>query len=171
MNKLPMPQMGGSGSLARTLCIGAALLLASPLVSLATTVVVVVTVIAPPSCEINSKKPIEVTFGEVLTTQVNGDNYKQDVLYDIKCTNTTSNDMSIRIQGTDVGLGAHVLGTDTANLGIALLNNGKPVPLNSDIKFTYPNPPKLQAVPVKSPGTTLKGGAFSASATMTMTYQ
>lgn len=169
MSKVPMSRRGWSRE--RTLYLAAALLLASPPVSFATTVVVVVTVVAPPSCEINGTKPIEVAFGEVLTSQVNGDNYKQDVLYDIKCTNPTSNDMSIRIQGTDIGLGNHVLGTDTADLGIALLSNGNPAPLNSDIRFTYPNPPKLQAVPVKSPGSKLQGGAFSASATMTVAYQ
>lgn len=171
MTKVPMSRMGRSWSLVLTLCLGATLILTSPLISFATTVVVTVTVVAPPSCEINGKQPIEVNFDEIATNKVNGDNYKQDVVYDIKCSNTSSNSMSIRIQGTNAGFGTHVLDTNKTNLGIALLNNGQPMPLNSNIQFTYPNLPKLQVVPVKSPGTTLQGGAFSAGATMTVTYQ
>ncbi|MBK4727654.1 fimbrial protein [Pantoea agglomerans] len=149
--------------------LGAALLLVSPLVSLAISVVVMVSVTAAPYCEINGKQPIEVNFGEVLTSKVDGNNYRKDVLYDIKCSNTTSNDMSIRIQGTDANLGNSILDTNNKNLGIALMSSGQMV-LNKDIKFIYPNVPKVTAVLMKVTGTKLQGGVFSAGATMTVTY-
>lgn len=152
--------------------LGVAWLLINPLVSSASRLSLSVDVISspPPSCEINGKRPIEVDFGEVLTYEVNGDNYKKNVLFDIKCTNTTTNDMSISIKGTKARFGKDILGTDKEILGIEFLSNGQPVTLNSEIKFTYPNLPKLQAVPVKSPGMTLQAGKFSAAATMTVTY-
>ncbi|WP_421507107.1 fimbrial protein [Erwinia rhapontici] len=150
--------------------LGVAWLLINPQVSSAYQLSLSVDVIPSPSCEINGKRPIEVDFGEVLTYKVNGDNYKKNVLFDIKCTNTTANDMSISIKGTKARFGKDILGTDKEILGIEFLSNGQPVTLNSEIKFTYPNLPKLQAVPVKSPGMTLQAGKFSAAATMTVTY-
>lgn len=149
--------------------LGAVLLLVSTQVSPATSLKVFINVIGPPSCEINGKQPIEVNFGEVLTTKVNGDNYKKDVQYDIKCTFTTSNDMSIRIQGTYANLGNGILDTSNNDLGIGIMINGQLV-LNKDIKFIYPHFPKLQAVLVKANGKQLQGGPFSAAATMMVTY-
>ncbi|MBI3310209.1 MAG: fimbrial protein, partial [Serratia liquefaciens] len=37
--------------------------------------------------------------------------------------------------------------------------------------FTYPNLPVLRAVPVKTPGSTLTPGGFSAAATLQVDYQ
>lgn len=151
--------------------LGVTLLLASPLVTAVTTVTVKVTVMAPPPCVINGDRPIEVDFDEVVTTRVDGYNYMREVPYSVQCTGATSNDMVMRIQGEGAGFGTNVLGTNQANLGIALLNNDKPQPLNSAIKFTYPDTPKLKAVPVKFPGSTLKAAVFSAGATMKVDYQ
>jgi type 1 fimbria pilin len=147
------------------------LLLANPQALAITTVTVKLTVVAPAPCVINGDQPIEVNFDEVVTTQVDGYNYLREVPYRVQCTGATSNGMVMRIQGTGAGFGTNVLGTNQANLGIALLNNGQPQPLDSDIKFTYPSLPELKAVPVKFPGSTLKAGAFSAGATMTVNYQ
>lgn len=150
--------------------LGVAWLLISPQVSSASAIRLSVDVIPIPSCEINGKRPIEVNFGIVMTNEVDGNNYKKDVLYDIKCVYATSNDMSIRIEGKEALFGKNFLSTDNESLGIALLIDGQPVPINSDIKFTYPNPPKLQAVPVRDPDIRLEAGRFSAAATMTLTY-
>ncbi|MCO7511995.1 fimbrial protein [Serratia fonticola] len=146
------------------------LLLVSPLVT-AVTVTVSVIVVAPPPCVINGDQPIDVSFDEVVTTRVDGYNYMREVPYSVQCTGQLSNDMVIRIQGDGAGFGTNVLGTNQANLGIALLNNGQPQPLNRAIKFTYPNTPKLKVVPVKFPGSTLKAAEFSAGATMKVDYQ
>lgn len=152
--------------------LGVAVLLAGSSALAVTTVTVKVTVVAPPPCVINGERPIEVNFEEVVTTRVDGSNYMRDVPYSVECTGATSNDMVMQIQGTQAGFGnGNVLDTNQANLGIALLNNGNAQPLNSDIKFTYPSLPVLTAVPVKSPGSTLTAGAFSAGATMKVDYQ
>ncbi|HDG9775440.1 TPA: fimbrial protein [Raoultella planticola] len=135
------------------------------------TITVKVAVVAPPPCVINGDQPIEVDFGEVLTTRVDGYNYMREVPYSVQCTGATSNDMVLQIQGMGAGFGINVLDTNKDNLGIALLNNGSPQRLNSDIKFTYPHLPVLKVVPIKSPNSTLKAGAFSAGATMKVGYQ
>lgn len=152
-------------------CLGGILLLVSPLVMAVTTVTVKVTVVAPPPCVINGDQPIEVNFDEVVTTRVDGSRYIREVPYNVICTGATSNDMVMQITGTGASFDPDVLGTNQDNLGIALLNNGKAQPLNSDIKFPYPNFPVLKAVPVKRTASTLKAGAFSAGATMKVDYQ
>ncbi|MBU9828525.1 fimbrial protein [Rahnella sp. FC061912-K] len=134
-------------------------------------ITVKVTVVAPPPCVINGDQPIEVDFGEVVTTRVDGYNYMREVPYSVQCGGASSNDMVMQIQGIGAAFGTNVLDTNQDNLGIALLNNGEPLPLNSDIKFTYPSLPVLKAVPVKSPNSTLTAGVFSAGATMKVDYQ
>lgn len=42
-----------------------------------TTVTVKVTVIASPACIVNNNEAIEVEFGDVITTQVNGTDYRR----------------------------------------------------------------------------------------------
>ncbi len=153
------------------LAIGVALLMASTWVAAATTVTVRVTVLAPPPCKINGDQPIEVDFDEVVTTRVEGQNYSRAVPYSLVCIGATSNDLTLQIAGSQAAIGTNVLATDKANLGIALLANDKPLRLNSDIKFTYPNKPELKAFPIKYPGSTLKAGKFSAGAVMKVGYQ
>jgi len=43
--------------------------------------------------------------------------------------------------------------------------------VNSTVRFTHPNFPVVQAVPVKRAGSTLTGGAFNAAATLVVEYQ
>ncbi|MEJ3590784.1 fimbrial protein, partial [Pseudomonas bubulae] len=43
--------------------------------------------------------------------------------------------------------------------------------LNSPVNFTYPTLPQMEAVLVAKPGSTLAGGAFSASATIVISLR
>ncbi|VTR20674.1 putative minor fimbrial subunit StfE [Serratia fonticola] len=64
------------------------------------TVTVKVTVVAPLPCMINDDRPIEVEFGDVMTTRVDGDNYKMPVNYTLSCTGPASNAMKLQVKGT-----------------------------------------------------------------------
>ncbi|AKG68832.1 exotoxin [Serratia fonticola] len=139
-----------------------------------TTVKVTVTIAAPPPCEINGNNLIEVKFGnDVMTTRIDGSYKKQLVPYSIECKNAQPNEpMKIQIEGNQAaGFNSHVLRTEKDGLGVALLRNDNPQPLNTWVTFTYPNKPKFEVVPVKRSGVTLKGGMFSAGATMKVEYQ
>ncbi|CAI2019365.1 putative minor fimbrial subunit StfE [Serratia fonticola] len=137
------------------------------------TVTIKVTVSAPPPCVINDDRPIEVEFGEVMTTRVDGNNYRRNVNYTLKCTNASSNAMKLQVNGTGAGFDSQVLQTNKAGLGIALLQDERRLPINTGwINFTYPNQPVLVAVPVKQSNVKLDGGEFfSAGATMKVAYQ
>lgn len=149
-----------------------ALLMALPFITLATsTVTVNVTILAPPPCIINDDQPVTVEFGEVMTTRVDGENYKMPVNYTLSCSEMSSNAMTLAIVGNPTEFDTTSLQTDKNGLGVRLLDGDSPYTINSQIKFTYPDKPELYAIPVQQSGVTLTGGEFSASATMKIAYQ
>jgi len=135
------------------------------------TVTVTVTVVAPPPCVINDDRPIEVEFGDVMTTRVDGDNYKMAVNYTLSCPDAPSNAMKLQVRGTSAAFDATVLQTNKTGLGIELRQGDSKLAVNHWLNFTYPNKPELWAVPVKQRGATLMGGEFSAGATIAVAYQ
>ncbi|WP_439069747.1 fimbrial protein [Serratia nevei] len=163
--------MNGIVTLQRAL---AGVLAALPMLACAApsaTVTVKVTVVAPPPCVINDDRPVEVEFGDVMTTRVDGDNYKMPVNYTLSCSGGTSNAMKLQVKGSGAAFDATVLQTNKTGLGIELRQGDGKLAVNSWLNFTYPNKPELWAVPVKQAGTTLTGGEFSAGATMAVDYQ
>ncbi|MFV8987814.1 fimbrial protein [Serratia fonticola] len=130
------------------------------------------TVILPPPCTINNNQTIWVDFGdEVMTTRIDGVNYKQTISYSLSCDIQKSNDLKMRIQGGPAGFGTGLLGTNNGDLGIALYYGTQRLNINTWFNYTYPTQPVLYAVPVKRSGATLAGGEFNASATLLIDYQ
>lgn len=134
------------------------------------TLTVKVTVTSPPPCVINDNQQIVVEFAEVMTTQVDGSHYRRPVNYTLSCTDGASNALKLQLEGT-AGFDGKVLKTNKTGLGIALLQGGDRLTVNSWLNFTYPAKPVLEAVPVKQSGVTLVGGEFTASATLKVAYQ
>ncbi|OAH32768.1 fimbrial protein [Serratia marcescens] len=136
------------------------------------TVTVKVTVVAPP-CIVNNNDPIEVNFGDVLTTRVDGHTYRQPVEYNLDCPNVSSSALKLQVRGTGAGFDSTVLATNEQPvLGIELQQgNGSKLKVNDWLNFTLPDKPVLYAVPVKQAGATLGTGAFSAAATLAVDYQ
>ena len=141
------------------------------LVNATSTMTVKVTVIAPPPCTINGDKPIEVEFGEVMTTRVDGTNYRMPVDYTLECTQGEGKGLKLQVQGNGAGFDGQVLKTNIAALGIELQRENVRLAVNDWLNFTYPNKPALYAVPVMQSGATLPGGEFTAGATMKIAYQ
>lgn len=135
------------------------------------TIELTVTIIAPP-CTINNNQAITVEFGEVMTTRVDGSNYRMPINYTLDCNGASSNAMTLQIQGNGASFDSAVLQTTNPALGVQLQVDSTSLPINTvAVKFTYPNNPVLFAVPVKSDGATLTGGEFTAAATMKVDYQ
>ncbi|HGM5966642.1 TPA: fimbrial protein [Serratia marcescens] len=138
----------------------------------ATNITVSVTVLAPLPCVFDGNKPIEVNFGdEVLTTRIDGSNYRMPVVYLLTCSGQGKNAMKLQIAGSGASFNSQLLQTNVNGLGIALLRNGTRIPLNSWQNFTYPSLPTLEAVPVRQAGVELPAGEFNASATLRADYQ
>jgi len=116
---------------------------------------------------------IDVDFGnEVMTTLIDGDYNSRPIEYTFDCPGSIAkNQMQIQITGDSASFDNQALKTEKTDLGIAIMNNGARFPINSWVGFDYPDVPKLTAVPVKKVGARLKGGVFSAGATMKIEYQ
>lgn len=146
----------------------------SPIAVLAgrtSTVTVLVTVVEVPPCIINGNRVIEVDFGDVIVSQIDGTRNMETVNYSLECTGQTTNAMKLAIQGNPTTFDNTALKTNVEDFGIAMRINGQPMAINSWMNFLYPNKPVLQAVPVKRAGIDLPAGDFSAGATLMVEYQ
>ncbi|MEL5308190.1 fimbrial protein [Serratia nevei] len=171
------PDGGGSSSpvLAKG-CLCRALSMLALLPSLAgavnSTVYLSVTVVDKPACVINGEQAIVVDFGdELFTNRVDGNHYLRTLDFTLECRSNRKNAMKMKLAGSATAFDGSALQTNQADLGIALRANGQPLTINSWLNFTYPDRPLLQAVPVKRAGGVLKGGVFSAGATLLVDYQ
>ncbi|CAI1617611.1 fimbrial protein [Serratia fonticola] len=135
------------------------------------TITVKVTVLAPPPCTVNNNSVIEVPFGNVMTTHVDGTSYRVPVNYTLSCSKGASNAMKLQVQGNGASFDSTLLQTSKDGLGIELQQGNTKRAINSWLTFTYPYKPDLWAVPVKQPGVKLSGGQFRAGATMKVDYQ
>ncbi|MGU3309686.1 fimbrial protein [Pseudomonas sp. M5A4_2d] len=160
-----------SGS--RALLIGGGLLWAvSQSAQADTSLTIRAVIIAPPPCVINSGGTLDVPFGnDLLTSRVDGVNYRRDVPYTVTCDSPFNNAMKLELKGTGASFDSRVLLTRKPDLGVKLFVNGADWPLNTAVNFTHPNFPVVQAVPVKRAGSSLTGGAFDAAATLVVDYQ
>lgn len=129
-------------------------------------------IIAPPPCVINNGSTLDVPFGnDLLTSRIDGVNYRRGVPYTVTCDSPFSNALTLELRGTGASFDGRVLLTRKPDLGVKLFINGADWPLNTAVNFTYPNFPVVQAVPVKRAGSTLTGGASDAAATLVVDYQ
>jgi len=131
------------------------------------------TLIDSPTCEINNNQRIDVPFGDdLITTRVDGVNYKKEIEYTLNCEQAASNAMRMTIKGTTAPFGSGLLTTNKTGLGIQLyVNTTTALTLGSGVNFMYPGKPVLHAVPVAQDNKTLTAGSFTGSATMVIEYQ
>lgn len=138
------------------------------------TVNVSVTVRGALPCVVNDNKPIQVFFGsDLITTRVDGKNYRRNVDYRLSCSSPGSNFMKMQIKGVGAWFNQSVLQTNVKGLGIALLWGGEPITINTDwVFFNYGDSqrPKLEAVPVKAGTEKLDAGVFTSKAILRIEY-
>ncbi|MBH1930738.1 fimbrial protein [Serratia rubidaea] len=136
-----------------------------------TRVSITATVVAPPPCEINDGRTIDVDFGQVGVKRIDGSRYMQRLSYSVHCEFLDpARQLKMKIVGTGAAFDANVLHTSVNGLGIKLLADGKAFNLNSALNIDYTTLPQLDAVPVKSPAATLTEGKFTSGATMQIDY-
>jgi type 1 fimbria pilin len=123
-------------------------------------------------CVINNGEMINVNFGDnLLTTLIDGNEYKKAITYSLDCAQRTNNALKLKISGTASTFNNSALQTNKENIGIKLFSNGQTLPVNQWINFDGNVAPQLSAAPIKLTENPLKGGAFAASATMMIDYQ
>ena len=128
------------------------------------------TLVVPP-CVVNGNNTIDVDFGDVMTTRVDGKNYRKQVSYTLTCEDGVSKALKLQVGGTAAAFNGELLNTSVTGLGIRVQNGSSNLAVNTWKNFTYPDKPALWVVPVQQPGVTLVGGKFSATATLNVAYQ
>ena len=94
-------------------------------------------IIAPPPCVINSGSTLDVPFGnDLLTSRVDGVNYRRDVPYTVTCDSPFSNALTLELKGSGAAFDNRVLVTRKPDLGVKLFVNGADWPLNTAVNFT-----------------------------------
>lgn len=130
------------------------------------------TIVASASCQINNGNNIEVDFGEVVNSQINGVNYKKTFDLKLNCRGGKSNTVRLRFIGTahpQLPNALEVAGN--GGLGIQMMRDGVAFQPYSWFQFEYPNLPIFSAVPVKAPGSKIIGGSFGTTAVIEIDYQ
>lgn len=127
--------------------------------------------IVAPTCTINDNNAMSVDFSDVLTQKIGGKNYIKQLGYSLKCTGSNSDMYTMTIQGSATSFNNSALKTNITDFGIALFANDNPLKINEPISFSQAKKPVLQAVPVKAGNARLKGGDFTATAVMKISYQ
>ncbi|WP_058912150.1 fimbrial protein [Entomohabitans teleogrylli] len=128
--------------------------------------------IEAPPCVVNEDKVITVNFGdEVMTTRVDGTQYRKPITFDLDCSMAASSNQKVRISGTVASFDGTALAGGKTGLGIALYNGNNRLNVGDWVNFTNPNVPQLYAVPIKQSGATLSGGPFRVMASLVVEYQ
>lgn len=128
--------------------------------------------VAPPVCTINNGNTITIDFKDVGVNKVDGVNYRKPVNYTIECAGSTLPwEMLLTVKGTATSFDPAAVQSSVADLGIHILQDGKAFNLNTPMVISPSAPPVLEAVPVKSLGSTLSSGSFNAAATLLAEYQ
>ncbi|WP_234262458.1 fimbrial protein [Klebsiella aerogenes] len=137
----------------------------------AATVTVKGTVVRP-SCNLNNGNAINVAFGDVVISKIDGQAYKKlPLLYSLTCENPNDK-LQFSISGTAAPFGSGLLTTSKSGLGIQFMSDNGKLPLNSGIvKFNAGERPALYAVPARNSSVNLATGDFSATATLSIDYQ
>ncbi len=141
------------------------------------------TIMIPP-CKINNGQVIEVSFGDIVTTDISNKKNIREVTVPVKCS-YIHGDMYLKVTGSQLGNDNNVLATNLSGVGIALWQgtgtdtkmilgegNGRGYRLIKGIQmdsqgngnFTF------TAIPFKSNPQALTTGTFEASASMSIMY-
>ncbi|MBY8955599.1 fimbrial protein [Pseudomonas carnis] len=132
------------------------------------------TLVEPPPCTINDGQTIDIDFGDRLgVNKIDGVNYLQRVNYTLTCeADAGAWDMILTVNGTPTSFDNAAVQTNKSQLGIRLLQGGKPFILGTPIPIDPDHLPVLEVVPVQQPGAdALTEGAFDATATLQADYQ
>ena len=127
-------------------------------------------VIAKP-CSINNGQAIEIDFGDVMTTRIQDEFYKQPIDYTVSCTSGVQPKLNIFVDGVSASFNQNLLKTSIDDLAVLFKAGTNDFPLKSKRVFNFTSPPELAVVLVKKSGADLPAKRFTANATLKVEYQ
>lgn len=123
-------------------------------------------------CSVNNGRLIEIDFGDVLTTRIQGEYYKKPVEYTVTCDGqSTMPSLNILVDGISSDFDQKLLKTDVDGLGVLFKFGTQDFPIRTKRPFTFSPKPEISAVLVKNKDTELPARKFTANATLKVSYQ
>lgn len=125
-------------------------------------------------CTISNDEVLNIPFGNVGISKVDGSNYIQSIPYLVNCKGATDDSpVRLMVTGTAATYDTAALVTSADGLGIRIQADGKPMKINEALTTTLGalQAVALTAVPVKDPDKELSEQSFSATATLTAEYE
>jgi type 1 fimbria pilin len=130
------------------------------------------TLVNAPNCTINGNNTVDVDFGNnIFTRQVDGENFRQPIVYDLNCSSIAGNGMRVSVRGNPATFGTGLIDAGKAGLAIQLWEGNNRLPNGEPVSFTWPAKPELYATPVAQDNTTLTAGLFSSTASLVLSYE
>lgn len=124
------------------------------------------------TCVVNNNQPIDVDFGEMLISDIDGVKFEEDIPYTLQCDGADSTQgVKLSFQGTGAGFNSSLLKASEPALGLRFKQNNTVFALNDEVSFTYGSKPSLSVVPVLSSPTGVSSGESTATATFNVEYQ
>ena len=139
------------------------------------------------SCQVNNGKVIEVDFGDISVTDVSNARNQKTIAIPVSC-DYSQGTAYVKVTGSQLGSYTNVLASNVTNFGIALyqgegtstklvLGNGLGntttsigYPITNGLSGTDTGVFVITAVPFKDGSSQLEAKAFSASASISITY-
>ncbi|MEW5494365.1 fimbrial protein [Enterobacter cloacae] len=130
----------------------------------------------PPECSINKGKTIEIDFGTMMTNLVTentaGSEYSKTVPLSVSCNTSLTQDILITLVSDTSPFSSDLIRSTNEGLGIALKHNNRLVKPHTAFPSRIVNGSGSETIhvsPVKNGASELKGGKFTASATLVIT--
>lgn len=134
--------------------------------------------IVPPKCTISSDKAISVDFGDnIIIQNIESGSYQKLIPYTVDCDDDEFGIWSVKIKmegdaASFDSTGSTIRSQGQASLGVSIMMDGHPLPLNQWVRINDKNsPPQLQAVLSMQSGAVIEEGIFTASGILWAEYQ
>lgn len=125
-------------------------------------------------CTVSNDQVMDIAFGNVGVNKVDGINYAKTIPYTVECHGAKDNaPLTLMVSGTAESFDSAAVTTSADGLGIQIQASGQPMKLNEPLSTTLSavQSLELKAVPVKDPSKELSAQPFTATATLTASYQ
>lgn len=124
------------------------------------------------TCTVNKDNKINIEWKDLITMNMTGDNYKQNIINTFECNSEAK--MTIKIYGTEAKFGNGLLLTNSDNVAIQFYSGDAKIAVNKGFSYTWTSsaqPPRIHVSPVAKNQQLNQQDAFSATASLIISFE
>lgn len=124
------------------------------------------------SCTINSDNRLTANWSDLITMEMDGNNYKQNIINTFSCNNNAT--VKLKIIGTGALFNKKILKSDHDNVGVKFYYYDNAVNINEEFSYTWSAstpPPVIFASPVANDKLLNKKAEFNALASLVVSFE